>query len=687
LDAIIETQVTETSLMGEQSAGAQVTAAPRRKLFALTMIRNEADLIQPFLAQASELFDKLVIADVQSTDGTREILDEIAGSNPRVAVYSVEREEKYQSAIMNLLARNAFKDGADWVFLIDGDEFLNVENREQLDDFLSQFYSDVMFLPWINLVPENYGSFTYFDVAQHFLWRGRVSKYYKIAISNLFASANPDFHIYEGNHSVSRTFGSPPLEPTLEGGLTLLHLPIRSVDRFKYKMSAAHRNLLAKHNRIEGEGTHVTAVNDLFQSGKCLGVRELNSLAANYGDGDVDGVDVKDWPQIRLPQYLSARANETWEAGSLQQTLQGDAAVVWRKSNFVPGGMVGAALAGDTIEIVPQPITGDGRPYRGRFASLPPRPPNGPPRLDPVLLAQALTAAFAKIKIITFSAWSELVPTLFVLFAILRPRRFVELGAHYGMSYFAACQASEDSEGVECVAVDNWVGDPHASFHEKEVYEKFSEIARLNFPRQLHIRANFEDAVRCFEDESIDLLHIDGYHTYEAVRSDFETWLPKMSPDGVIIFHDINVHERGFGVWRFWEELTNRYPSFELMHCHGLGILYVGREPSVAAQIMRWLHENSAERQLTQSFLEYIGVLSVEFRRKVDELAETSAHRDHLDRLLVEVVSHRDALVRQPRKRPSIGAAVELEFARFLCTLGLRTTGTAMWNHAQARLR
>lgn len=178
------------------------------------------------------------------------------------------------------------------------------------------------------------------------------------------------------------------------------------------------------------------------------------------------------------------------------------------------------------------------------------------------------------------TAWAGHIPFAMYIMSAARPKIFVELGAHRGVSYCAFCQAvTSIGARTECFAVDTWEGDEHAGQIESTVLPALKEhhdTLYQDFSRL--IQSTFDDALGLFDDGSVDLLHIDGFHTYEAVKHDFDTWLPKMSKNGIVLFHDTNVHERGFGVWQLWDELTGNYPSFSFLHEHGLGVLAVGRE-------------------------------------------------------------------------------------------------------------
>jgi len=178
------------------------------------------------------------------------------------------------------------------------------------------------------------------------------------------------------------------------------------------------------------------------------------------------------------------------------------------------------------------------------------------------------------------TAWIEHIPFAFFIVKLLEPKVVVELGVHSGNSYNAFCQAVKElGLDAQCYGIDTWEGDKHTGTYDETVYDnlrRYQDGEYASFSRLF--RMQFSEGVEHFEDGSVDVLHIDGLHTYDAVKNDFETWLPKLSKKGVVLFHDTIVKIMGFGVWKFWEEIKEKYDSLEFKHSFGLGILKVGVE-------------------------------------------------------------------------------------------------------------
>jgi hypothetical protein len=172
--------------------------------------------------------------------------------------------------------------------------------------------------------------------------------------------------------------------------------------------------------------------------------------------------------------------------------------------------------------------------------------------------------------------WAGHLPFACDLIAALRPEVIVELGVFYGDSYFGFCQTvAETNLPCTCYGVDTWRGDTAASFYESSVYDAVSRHNDRYYRAFSYLmRTSFDEAIKQFSDSSIGLLHMDGSHTYEAAQHDFENWLPKVKPGGVVLLHDIAVRSGDYGVWRLWEELQKKFPTFEFRNNDGLGVLW-----------------------------------------------------------------------------------------------------------------
>jgi len=111
----------------------------------------------------------------------------------------------------------------------------------------------------------------------------------------------------------------------------------------------------------------------------------------------------------------------------------------------------------------------------------------------------------------------------------------VEIGSYLGASScFLAAAAKETGAHLYCV--DTWQNDA-MSEGSRDTFDEFLENTRSLKGWITPLRGRSTEVASIFS-KPIDLLFIDGDHSYEAVRSDLDVWLPKVKDGGVVVFHD-----------------------------------------------------------------------------------------------------------------------------------------------------
>jgi O-antigen biosynthesis protein len=227
-------------------------------------------------------------------------------------------------------------------------------------------------------------------------------------------------------------------------------------------------------------------------------------------------------------------------------------------------------------------------------------------------------------------AWAGHKYFAYDLIANVKPSVVVELGTYYGTSFWSFSQAVKDQNlKTELNAVDTWKGEKHTGLYGEGVFEIVKQI-KDKYYKDIKIsllRKTFDDVLLDFKNNSIDILHIDGLHTYEAVKHDFENWLPKLKSDGVILFHDIKVGENDFGVYKLWEELKKQYITVEFFQSYGLGVLFLNKTfgKEIKSSEKEWqmhysyIYEKNKSKIITERNIK-IQTTEQEVKQKIQEI-------------------------------------------------------------------
>jgi predicted O-methyltransferase YrrM len=166
----------------------------------------------------------------------------------------------------------------------------------------------------------------------------------------------------------------------------------------------------------------------------------------------------------------------------------------------------------------------------------------------------------------------------------LKPKFILEIGTCDGGTLYLFSKAAPSNATI--ASIDVPPGPPFYGYSRwrERIYRAFgSGRTNIHLVRgSSHDRNTFERVKKLLRERktSVEVLFIDGDHSYKGCREDFEMYSKLVKPGGIVAFHDILFFYPKPGVPEFWHEIKNKFKHFEIIEnknqgeC-GIGVLHM----------------------------------------------------------------------------------------------------------------
>jgi predicted O-methyltransferase YrrM len=136
------------------------------------------------------------------------------------------------------------------------------------------------------------------------------------------------------------------------------------------------------------------------------------------------------------------------------------------------------------------------------------------------------------------------------------PATVLEIGTYKGGTFFLFTRVATADALMVSLDLPCGQNDGYPAWRER-LYRGFArDQQRLEVVRDnSHDPRTMKKIRQLLDGRPLELLFIDGDHSYQGVKADFELYSPLVSPEGVIAFHDIVPGPSSGGVPQFWQEL------------------------------------------------------------------------------------------------------------------------------------
>ena len=150
-----------------------------------------------------------------------------------------------------------------------------------------------------------------------------------------------------------------------------------------------------------------------------------------------------------------------------------------------------------------------------------------------------------------------------------KPKFLLEIGTANGGSLFLFTKLAHPEAVIISIDLpEGRFGGGYPKFKEN-FYQSFTTKKQkmILYRADSHSPDTYEKVKLLLNQEKLDFLFIDGDHTYQGVKTDFELYSPWVKTNGIIGFHDIAKHPEGWevDVDKYWNELKTNYTYQEFI--------------------------------------------------------------------------------------------------------------------------
>jgi hypothetical protein len=281
-------------------------------LVAISWVKNEVDIIEAFIRHHSHYFNKHIVIDDGSSDGTYEVLRSLEAAGLPLVLTREPSVGYQQSRSMTRLLHMAVDHfHADWIMPLDADEFVEPEEGATLAQTLQSRPPELLTVSWDNFVwrPEDDERKEPNPVVRMRLRMPATSDLGKVVVpARLVVGGGVE--LAQGSHSLLRNGQALPAQPL--SAVRLCHFPIRSVEQYAGKVAVGYLQYSAKPGWDRNMGRQYIEPFRLLAQGVDQLAQSMTATSRRYGQKEEIGQ-----PQEAPLRYQGGPLSLTRARGSM----------------------------------------------------------------------------------------------------------------------------------------------------------------------------------------------------------------------------------------------------------------------------------------------------------------------------------------------------------------------------------